>query len=63
MPVTERRSLTKTLFRNVFLGENTLIAILIAVFFNLHVAGAILRSAAVSGAVPAQEEARPSLYD
>jgi hypothetical protein len=64
MSVTERSSLTRSSFQSTLPGEKTLIAILLAAFFILHVlAGAILQSATPLGAAPTQEEARASLCD
>ena len=64
MPVIEWLSRTRSSFQCASTGKNTTIALLLAVFFNLHLlAGAILRSAAPIGAAPVPEEAKSSLYD
>jgi hypothetical protein len=50
--------------RVILPGENSLIAILLAAFFILHIfAATILQSVAPLGAAPRQEEARLHSYD
>lgn len=64
MPAIEWLSRTRSYLRCAPRGENSSIAILLAMFLLLHLlAGAILQSAAPIGAAPAREEAKPSLYD
>ena len=51
-------------FRFAWPGEKVAMAILLVVFFALHVlAGALLESHAKTGAVPTREAARISLHD
>lgn len=64
MPVTKRPSLTRSSFQLPLPGENTLIAILLAVFLIVHIlAGAILQDAPPVAAAPLQNESRASSYD
>jgi hypothetical protein len=64
MPVSKRPSLVSSSFQLPSFGENTLIAILLAVFLTLHIlADAILQDATPVGAAPMQEESRASSYD
>lgn len=64
MPVTREPSAARSPFQFSLPGENTVIKILLVVFFMLHVlAGALLQGRVQNGATLSQEEARTSLHD
>ena len=63
MPIARESSATRSSSQSGWPAENTVIKILLAVFFALHVlAGALVQSRSQTGAGPARQEAR-TLYD
>lgn len=64
MPVARERAPARSSFRFDMVGENAVMAILLGIFFALHVlAGALLQDRASTGAAPVQEAAKITLHD
>ena len=63
MPVARQSSTSGSSFQSAWPSEKTVMVILLAIFFALHVlAGVTLQGRTQTGATPAQEKAI-SLYD
>ena len=64
MFVARQSSSTGSSLQFAWLGKHTMIAVLLALFFALHVlAGALLQDRVQAGAAPTHEEESTSLHD